>query len=98
MPPPRNWPFIATKAHRRFVEFADTARRDRTIGICYGAAGIGKTLSASRYDHWDKAGHLLRTWGPRGDSDKDVYAALARSRTVFYTPTAPRPCANCGTI
>ncbi|MGY1961492.1 AAA family ATPase [Nocardia gipuzkoensis] len=87
MPPPRNWPFIATKEHRRFVEFADTVRRDRTIGICYGAAVIGKTLSASRYARWDKAGHLLRTWGPREDSDKDVYAALARSRTVFYTPT-----------
>lgn len=61
MSPPRNWSFIATKKHRRFVDFADTVRRDRTIGICYGAAGIGKTLSTSRYARWDKAGHLLRT-------------------------------------
>jgi hypothetical protein len=91
MPPQRNWPFIATKEHRRFVEFADTVRRDRTIGICYGPAGIGKTLSASRYARWDKAGHLLRSWGPREDSDKEVYAALARSRTVFYTPTVAAP-------
>ncbi|WP_228567119.1 AAA family ATPase [Nocardia sp. SYP-A9097] len=31
--------------------------------------------------------------GPREESDKEIYAALARSRTVFYTPTvaaAPR--------
>ncbi|MGW4720777.1 AAA family ATPase [Nocardia sp. NPDC004260] len=91
MSPPRNWPFIATKEHRRFVEFADTVKRDRTIGICYGAAGIGKTLSASRYSRWDKAAHLLTTWGRREDSDHDVYAALARSRTVFYTPTVAAP-------
>jgi DNA transposition AAA+ family ATPase len=91
MPTPRSWPFIATKEHRRFVEFADTVKRDRTIGICYGSAGIGKTLSASRYTRWDKAGHLLNTWGERQKSDADIYAALSRARTVLYTPTVAAP-------
>ena len=86
MPTPKNWPFIATKEHRRFTEFADTVKRDRTIGICYGPAGIGKTLSATRYARWDKAAHLLTRWGPRDNSDREVYAALAKSRTVLYTP------------
>ncbi len=35
-------PFIATKQHRRFIEFADAVRRQRTIGICFGQAGTGK--------------------------------------------------------
>ncbi len=83
---PRTGPFIATKEHRRFVEFADAVRREAFIGVCFGPAGVGKTLSARRYAHWDTAEDLLETWGPREDSDAKVYAALARSRTVFYTP------------
>lgn len=78
--------FIATKEHRRFVEFADAVRRECYIGVCFGPPGVGKTLSARRYAHWDTAEHLLESWGPREDSDTKVFAALARSRTVFYTP------------
>jgi DNA transposition AAA+ family ATPase len=83
----RTGPFIATKEHRRFTEFATTIRTHRTIGLCFGPAGVGKTLSARRHAHWDFAEPLLQTWGPRGPSDENVYAALARSRAVFHTPT-----------
>ena len=79
--------FIATKEHRRFVEFADAVRRDSYIGLCFGPAGVGKTLSARRYANWELAEELLDSWGPREDSDARVHAALARSRSVFYTPT-----------
>ena len=85
-PPRKAKRFILTKEHRRFAEFANAVRRERYIGICYGPAGVGKTLSARRYAHWDKAETLLTQWGPRDPSDSDIYAALNRSRTVFYTP------------
>jgi len=84
---PRTGPFIATKEHRRFTEFAHAIRTHRTIGLCFGPAGVGKTLSARRHAHWDLAEPLLQTWGPREPSDATVSAALARSRTVFHTPT-----------
>jgi DNA transposition AAA+ family ATPase len=83
----RTGPFIATKEHRRFTEFANALRQHRTIGLCFGPAGVGKTLSARRHANWDRAEPLLHTWGPREPSDDQVYAALARSRTVFHTPT-----------
>lgn len=79
----REGSFIATKEHRRFVEFATTVRRHRTIGLCFGPAGVGKTLSARRYAHWDQVEPLIED--PRRDDPAAAAAraTLDRSRTVF---------------
>ena len=76
--------FIATREHRRFVEFASAVRRQRTIGLCFGPAGVGKTWSARAHAHWQHIEPFILEWG------------RAISRTPASTPS-PRATARCST-
>jgi len=82
-PPRRLVDFQVTKQHRRFLEFADAVRRHRYIGACYGAPGLGKTLSARTYAAADDYDQWASDRYSRGTVLPD---SLIASRTLFYTP------------
>lgn len=82
-PPRATTEFVVTKQHRRFAEFCDAVRRDRYIGLCHGAPGVGKTLSARHYSYWDTVRPIVEHF--RFSETVAPESALT-ARTVFYTP------------
>jgi len=73
--------FILTNEHRRFVEFCDASRRYRYIGVCYGAPGVGKTVSAQEYTEWARLKQLSNL---QRNEIPEVPGTMGH-RTVLYT-------------
>lgn len=79
--------FIVTKEYRQFAEFCDACRRYRYIGVCTGAPGVGKTLSARYYTGWDAVEPWLSPLRIDESAPLDVLAgALLYTPSVVTTP------------
>ena len=79
--------FIITKEYRRFAEFCDACRREKYIGLCYGAPGVGKTLSARYYAKWFFLENRLPTHLPY----LPLHPEISSCRTLLYTAEMSNP-------
>jgi DNA transposition AAA+ family ATPase len=76
--------FLVTKEYRKFEEFCNACFREKYIGICYGAPGVGKTLSARHYSKQDGFDAYFHVDTPNEEAMK-IGKDIMHSRSVFYT-------------
>ena len=75
--------FLPTRAHARFVEFAEACTQARYIGICHGRPGVGKTRSAREYAAWPG----LLDYSVREKPTEAQADAIRRCKALFSTAT-----------
>ncbi|KAJ6634344.1 ATP-binding protein [Pseudolycoriella hygida] len=82
--------FICTKQYRQFEEFCKACHRDRYIGLCYGAAGVGKTESARHYTKWYQIESYRDVNGLLNTGVKPKMH-VGKLNTILYTPSVLKP-------
>ena len=74
-------PFLPTREHARFVEFAEACSHYRYIGVCHGPPGVGKTRSAREFAHFPD----LSEYGALKPIASALEEEVRACKAVFYT-------------
>lgn len=81
--------FIETKEYKRYAEFCDACIKYKYIGICYGAPGVGKTISSRYYSDWDNVSYQIDYNGLK-DIENRATEKILDADTIFYTAPTVR--------
>lgn len=76
-----NETFVETRQHKRFIEFADSLRISRGLGVCTGKPGVGKESSALVYSQWKTMKSLIE----RARRPNSAPPRLTNCHTVFWS-------------
>lgn len=78
---PAEQPFLMTREHARFAEFAEACAHYRYIGVCHGRPGVGKTRSAREFSQFPD----LQRYAAMSVIDPAFAEEVARCRAILYT-------------
>lgn len=76
--------FIITKEYQRFEEFCDACFSEKYIGICYGAPGVGKTISAKHYSKWNHYEQFVKSQ-LSNEERTQLNRQLRTDKAIYYT-------------
>lgn len=77
--------FINTKEYSRFAEFCNACKKEKYIGLCYGPAGVGKSMAARHFAKWAEVMKEMK-FKDRNLFDYSPTAILKTLDTIVYVP------------
>lgn len=78
--------FITTKEYKRFAEFCNACKKEMYIGLCYGPAGVGKSMAAYHFAQWEAVKHEMKLKSETFMDYKKPSLAMDNFDTILYLP------------